>query len=289
MHVKDISKMYGKQLILDDIDLDIKRGVITGLIGKNGAGKTTLMKVLCQIIQKFDGQLESRGQTLGYLIEHPKAYQHRSGGYNIVYFSEVYGVHDLDYVNYLLETLGMKTYIYKKVRTYSMGMKQKLGIVLSMLKKPHYLILDEPTNGMDPDSSQEVLKTIKHLAEEFQMGVLISSHKLEDIEQVSDEIVFIDQGVIESQIEVTQLAQSGSIVIKVHPEDKAVAISIAKKAFEKVEAEEMTIKIPYTEDMSPLLSQFAEENVFPKYISTEKHTLKDHYFNMTKQHGGVAQ
>ncbi|PTK86803.1 phenol-soluble modulin export ABC transporter ATP-binding protein PmtC, partial [Staphylococcus gallinarum] len=140
---------------MDHIDFDFGHSQIVGLIGKNGVGKTTLMKVMNGNIINYKGEVKlGNKENIGYLIEHPKLYDNKSGLYNLKLFAHVLGKgFDKKYTDYIIDAFGMRPYIKKKVKKYSMGMKQKLAIAVSLMNKPKYLILDEPTNGMDPDGS----------------------------------------------------------------------------------------------------------------------------------------
>src|SRR5699024_5315707 len=166
----NINKYYGDQQVLNDIDFEFGDSQIVGLIGKNGVGKTTLMKIMNENIVKYSGKFEQESNVrVGYLIENPKLYLNKTGYYNLNFFREVLGK-DVDdaYVNQLIESFGIKPYINKKVQKYSMG--------------------------MDPDGSIDVLKTIERVSKELNIKVLISSHKLEDIELICDRTVFMKNG-----------------------------------------------------------------------------------------------
>ena len=168
MKLQHITKKYGQNTVLDDIDFDFGESQIVGLIGKNGVGKTTLMKVMNNNIINYQGKVDMpKSENVGYLIEHPKLYGNKTGLFNLKLFAQVLGDgFDKEYANHIIEAFGMKPYIKKKVNKYSMGMKQKLSIAVSLMNKPKYLILDEPTNGMDPDGSIDVLKTIQSLVQQ---------------------------------------------------------------------------------------------------------------------------
>ena len=181
MKIENITKKYKDNTVLDNLSFSFDSSRIVGLIGKNGVGKTTIMKIMNGNIVNFKGKV-NLNQNIGYLIEHPKLYQDLSGIKNLKTISNILGVtFDKDYANKIIKAFDMESYINKKVKKYSLGMKQKLAIAVSLINKPNYLILDEPTNGMDPDGSIDVLNTIKNITNEFNMRVLISSHKLEDI------------------------------------------------------------------------------------------------------------
>ena len=196
MKISDITKKYKDNTVLDHLNFSFDSSHIVGLIGKNGVGKTTIMKIMNGNIVNFKGKVDfDQNQKIGYLIEHPKLYQDLSGLKNLKNFSNILGVKfDKDYANKIIKAFDMESYINKRVKKYSLGMKQKLAIAVSLINKPHYLILDEPTNGMDPDGSIDVLNTIKDITNEFNMRVLISSHKLEDIELICDRAVFLRDG-----------------------------------------------------------------------------------------------
>lgn len=196
MRIDKLTKQYGDSAVLKDISLAFKRGEIVGLIGRNGAGKSTLMKIITQTVPTYAGWVTGNGQV-GYLIEEPKLFHNKTGLFHCTYFSAIYGnVFKLDAYEALLRNLQLFEVLNKKVKHYSLGMRQKLGIVISLLNNPSYIILDEPTNGMDVETSFEVLQELRRMADEWKVGVLLSSHKLEDIEAICDRVLFLDGGVI---------------------------------------------------------------------------------------------
>lgn len=284
MELKNVSKMYGQKTVLSDVNLSLDSG-ITGLIGKNGAGKTTLMKILCEVIPNFTGEFErNRNERVGYLIEDPKYYKAKSGMYNIKYFSSIHSKNvDKDYIQNLVNDMGMENYIHKKVKTYSMGMKQKLGLVIALLQKPEYLILDEPTNGMDPDGSIDVLNIIKSLVQKYDISVLISSHKLEDIESVSNDVVFINDGELGEKIAITELNRGISYEFTFEAGDIDTAISILNTAELKFQREQQTVTMSHLDDLQKVLKTLFEENIVPVDVNKIKHSVKDYYFQQMQR------
>lgn len=284
MELLNVSKKYGGNYVLENATFDLNPGV-TGLIGRNGAGKTTVMKIICEIIQKHEGQV-NRGEnfTVGYLIEEPKLYRHKSGWYNIKYFSSVYkSSADKAYIDYLVDALDMRGYLKRKVGKYSMGMRQKLGLVIAMLNKPKYLILDEPTNGMDPDGSIDVLKIIKEFSRKFDISVLISSHKLEDIEMIADDILFIEKGRLSEKVLINEL-KSGTYVEFIFDEDEArQAFEILSESVQDLELKGNVVRMSYNGDFSMYLERIAQFGLFPVDMNKKTTSLKDYYFKMIDQ------
>ncbi|WP_214336860.1 phenol-soluble modulin export ABC transporter ATP-binding protein PmtC [Staphylococcus arlettae] len=287
MQLQDITKKYGSNNVLDHIDFDFNDSRIVGLIGKNGVGKTTLMKVMNGNIINFQGKVElANNENIGYLIEHPKLYDNKSGLYNLKLFAQVLGKgFDKKYANHIIQTFGMEPYIKKKVKKYSMGMKQKLAIAVSLMNKPKYLILDEPTNGMDPDGSIDVLTTIKQLVKELDMKILISSHKLEDIELICDRAVFLRDGNFVQDVNMDEGAPTDSTVIIFEDEDFEQAHTYLKEHYEIIESQRANkeVVIRAQQSYQALFKGLASIEVYPKFIETRKSSLRDTYFNINQR------
>lgn len=285
MKLININKYYGNQQVLNDIDFEFGDSQIVGLIGKNGVGKTTLMKIMNENIVKYSGKFEQESNVrVGYLIENPKLYLNKTGYYNLNFFREVLGK-DVDdaYVNQLIESFGIKPYINKKVQKYSMGMKQKLSIAVALMNKPHYLILDEPTNGMDPDGSIDVLKTIERVSKELNIKVLISSHKLEDIELICDRTVFMKNGSI---VEDYNMKDESTRITKflIESNEYNEALDVLTMNFKVITSNkyEGLIAIEALQDYQNVLRLLSEKDIYPKFIENNKTTLRDQYFNINK-------
>lgn len=283
MKLEHITKKYGQNTVIDDINFDFGNSQIVGLIGKNGVGKTTLMKVMNGNIINYQGKVDlSKDENVGYLIEHPKLYDNKSGLYNLKLFAQVLGKgFDKEYSDHIIDAFGMRPYIKKKVKKYSMGMKQKLAIAVSLMNKPKYLILDEPTNGMDPDGSIDVLKTIQSLVKQLEMKILISSHKLEDIELICDRAVFLRDGNFVQDVNMKDGGPEDSTIITIEHDDFNKTLEYLTTHFKvqqsQKDAGEIIIKAQ--RDYKPLLKSLSEQGVYPKYIETRKSSLRDTYFN----------
>ena len=285
MKLNNIQKYYGKQHILKNIDFDFGDSQIVGLIGKNGVGKTTLMKIMNQNIMKYEGTFnKENSDKVGYLIENPKLYLNKTGYYNLNFFRNVLGTNvDDDYINMLIESFGIKPYINKKVKKYSMGMKQKLSIAVALMNKPQYLILDEPTNGMDPDGSIDVLKTLEKVSKDLNIKVLISSHKLEDIELICDRTVFMKDGAIVEDYDMKAQSKDVTKFIFDHSSYNE-ALNILTMNYKVVTSnkQESIISVEALQDYQEVLKALSAQNIYPKFIQNNKTTLRDQYFNINK-------
>ena len=285
MKLKNIQKYYGKQHILKNIDFDFGESQIVGLIGKNGVGKTTLMKIMNQNIMKYEGNFKKENRDkVGYLIENPKLYLNKTGYYNLNFFRNVLGTNvDDDYINMLIESFGIKPYINKKVKKYSMGMKQKLSIAVALMNKPQYLILDEPTNGMDPDGSIDVLKTLEKVSKDLNIKVLISSHKLEDIELICDRTVFMKDGAIVEDYDMKAQSKDVTKFIFDHSNYNE-ALNLLTMNYKVVTSnkQESIISVEALQDYQEVLKVLSAQNIYPKFIQNNKTTLRDQYFNINK-------
>jgi len=283
--LKNIQKYYGKQHILKNIDFDFGESQIVGLIGKNGVGKTTLMKIMNQNIMKYEGTFnKENSDKVGYLIENPKLYLNKTGYYNLNFFRNVLGTNvDDDYINTLIESFGIKPYIDKKVKKYSMGMKQKLSIAVALMNKPQYLILDEPTNGMDPDGSIDVLKTLQKVSKDLNIKVLISSHKLEDIELICDRTVFMKDGAIVEDYDMKAQSKDVTKFIFDHSNYNE-ALNLLTMNYKVVTSnkQESIISVEALQDYQEVLKVLSAQNIYPKFIQNNKTTLRDQYFNINK-------
>ncbi|MBU3091816.1 ABC transporter ATP-binding protein [Clostridium sp. CF011] len=207
LRLSNISKVYGNQKVLDKVELSINEGEIIGLVGPNGAGKTTLMKIITGLVKKYDGDVYIKGENIksikrcktkriGCVIETPGFYPDLTGYENLLFFAAVSGLEDKKEIDEIIKKLGIDGYMDKKVKKYSLGMKQRLGVAQAVLSYPPILILDEPTNGLDPAIVPQLRKFIKYIAEEKQTAVLMSSHILSEIELMCDKVAFIQQGML---------------------------------------------------------------------------------------------
>ena len=195
--VEHLTKKIGKKTILEDVSLKLDRGQIAGLVGANGAGKTTLMKVILGYSSYQEGRFDvienkHKKSNIGALIESPGIYPFMSGYDNLKLLNESKNSNDIDTI---VSQLKMNEYIHNKAKTYSLGMKQKLGIAIAFLNRPQLIILDEPMNGLDPKAVRDVRELIIKKAQEG-VTFLISSHILSELVKITNSIFIINKGKI---------------------------------------------------------------------------------------------
>ncbi|MDO5517734.1 MAG: ABC transporter ATP-binding protein [Clostridium sp.] len=201
--VKNITKKFGDEVVLDHVSLDIERGKITGFVGRNGSGKTLLMKCICGFIHPTDGSVEIDNKIvgkdidipdgLGVIIETPGFINNYSGIKNLKLLASVRGKIKVDSIITAMEQVGLDSKSRKHVGKYSLGMRQKLGIAQAIMEKPDVLILDEPMNGLDNKSVETVRGILKDLVEEG-TTIILASHNREDIEVLCNKVFYMDNG-----------------------------------------------------------------------------------------------
>jgi len=206
IEVRSISKQFKEHQALRDVSFTIEQGSVTGLIGPNGSGKTTLIRIMNGVLGATSGSVTINGldpsahaekvlAMCGTLTEQSGLYENMSGRDNLMFFAEVFGVQQhTARIDELAELFELQEYQHRKVGTYSTGMKKRLGLARVLLHRPSILFLDEPTNGLDPDGIQMVLRIIRRLNREEKMTILVSSHVLSQLSAVCDRYIFMEKG-----------------------------------------------------------------------------------------------
>lgn len=200
-----LCKSYGDCKAVDHLEMNVKQGLIYGFLGQNGAGKTTTIRMLLGLVRPTEGHIEIFGESLqqkkkdilrriGSIVEFSGFYENLTARENLYIHSKLMGMHKRNAMEEALEIVGLQNETKKTVGQYSLGMKQRLGIARAILHHPELLILDEPTNGLDPIGIKEIRRLIKTLSEERKITILISSHILSEIEQLADQIGIVHQG-----------------------------------------------------------------------------------------------
>ncbi len=219
LRIEGLTKIIKKRKILDDISLTVNSGEIVGFLGPNGAGKTTTIKMIMGLFSITSGHIAVMGhdvvtdfenamKNIGGIVENPDLYKRLTGRQNLEYFASMYDGDQKKQIDEVVELVKMKDRINDKVKTYSLGMRQRVGIAQALLHRPSLLVLDEPTNGLDPIGIKELRDLLKYLSKNADVGVFISSHLLSEMELMCDRIYIIDNGVIIGEKTIEQVKES---------------------------------------------------------------------------------
>ncbi|WP_379141196.1 ABC transporter ATP-binding protein [Paenibacillus sp. sgz500992] len=242
IETKQLTKIYGEQTAVGSVNLHVKKGRIYGLLGRNGAGKTTIMKMILGLTQITSGEVEVLGRNIkgqekrvypriGAIIETPGFYPNLTGTENLEIFAKLRGTAAPHAVENALKVVGLPYKDKKLFSKYSLGMKQRLGIANAILHDPELLILDEPTNGLDPIGISEVRDFIKNLSVEQGKTILISSHILSEISLLADDIGIIDHGVLLEESSMSELEKKNRKYILLQVSDIPKASLILERQF----------------------------------------------------------
>lgn len=236
---QSLGKRYGRQWALKDCTLELCRGEIFGLVGRNGAGKTTLMKIMCGLADPDEGNftlfeeykhLERQRRRLGVLIETPEFFNYMTGLQNLEYFRMQRGIADTEAPAHVMRVVELDPESKKKVKGYSLGMKQRLGIALALLGKPDMLILDEPINGIDPEGIVELRRLFKKLRDTEHVTILISSHILGELGQLADRFAIIDHGRILKVITARELYEQAGDYLRIKTDQPQRAAAVLEQS-----------------------------------------------------------
>ena len=221
--IRGLSKKLGGRQILKDIDLDVYPGEIFGFLGPNGSGKTTTIKLMLGLLRLESGSIsicgydvrrnfENAVANIGGIIENPELYKYLTGQENLRQYMRMYGDGKVDEerIRKAAETVHLEARIGDKVSKYSLGMRQRLGLAQALIHQPRVLVLDEPTNGLDPQGIKELRDILLHMAHEENVAVFISSHQLAELDQMCDRIAIIDRGVVLSTMTIDEVRSAGT-------------------------------------------------------------------------------
>ena len=259
IETRGLGKQYGKKYPVKNLNLKVKPGCVYGFLGPNGAGKSTTMKMLLGLVKPTEGEIQLFGKNIceknrmeilkntGSLIESPSYYGHLSGRENLEIVRTLKNVpsEEVDEVLHIVRLEGQQK---KKVREYSLGMKQRLGLAAALLGKPSLLLLDEPTNGLDPAGIQEMRELISDLPGHYGMTVMVSSHLLSEIDQMATDVGIIDKGKLIYQGGLKKLHDQARASIHIRTLNRARAVRILEEEKIACELEGEDLVFPEQED-----------------------------------------
>lgn len=300
IETRGLTKRYGDQVSVSNLDLHVQKGRIYGLLGRNGAGKTTTMKMLLGLTAPTSGTVSLFGQPLkgnekhilpriGSLIESPGFYPNLTGTENLQIFARLRGLKSPNYIKSALELVNLPYRDKKRYAQYSLGMKQRLAIALAVMHDPELLILDEPINGLDPIGIAEVRDFIRALCEERGKTILISSHILSEIALLADDIGIIDHGVLLEEESLVELEQKNGKVLRFTVSNATVAAQLLQQEMGvrdvAVEDErELTVR-DLRLDTGAAVRRFVEAGLVVSDAHLYEDTLEDYFKRITGGEG----
>lgn len=296
VEINHLSKTIGKKKIIKDLSLNIKKGEVFGLLGPNGAGKTTTIRMIVGLIDITSGSVKICGhdvqtnhkealENVGAIVENPEMYPFLSGLENLKYFSRMDPNSSTEKINELVEFVNLKSKITDKVKTYSLGMRQRLGIAQSLLNDPKVLILDEPTNGLDPAGIKELRQYVQTLAHEKGVTVIVSSHLLSEIELMCDRVAIIKEGELIAIENLKEKTEEKYYQLRVVPNDKAQELlSREYQLSSEVTEGLLEFQLPVSNLAIPeIVKLFVENNIAIYSIEPKENSLEDKFMNLTME------
>ena len=294
LETDNITKRYGPVTAVDHVSIRLKQGEIYGLIGRNGAGKTTLLKMLAGLASPTEGSFKIFGVSekksqmmrdrIGVLIESPGLYPTMTAFENMKIKALMLGMNDDAFLKELLSDVGLEDDRKKKVKQFSLGMKQRLGIALSLVGHPDLLLLDEPINGLDPQGIVEIRELIARLSKERNITILISSHILEELSKISTRYGIIHNGRLIEEISHNELLRRCSKRIELHPGDLTKAVTVIEnmgiKDYKVVDKDIIQI-FERLEDSGEIVLELAKNDIKTLSIAVKNEALEDYYLALT--------
>lgn len=299
--LKDVSKTINHTPIVQSISFDVRKGEIFGLLGPNGSGKTTIFRMIVQLIKKTEGAISFRGRPdsdfeyfmrhIGVIIEGPDMYPNMTALQNLKYFTKLRStsLRTDDLMNTLAK-VGLEQAARKKVKHFSLGMKQRLGLAYSLLHNPGLLILDEPMNGLDPKGMKELRTILSDLAKQG-VSILLSSHLLSEMEEICDRVAYIKKGRIlgiEDMKSRNDLGQKKLFTVTVDHPARAKEILEREGILQVQQKDSRIIELEAEEDTIPyIIKTLAEKEILISRVSARTLSLEEKYMMITDQEDAV--
>lgn len=291
---RGLTKEYGKFTAVNGVNLSIKKGQIYGLIGRNGAGKTTILRMVAGQSIPTSGEIELFSQTsnldkvrtrIGSMVEEPSFFPYMTAHQNLEYYRLQRGIPGgSNYVDDILKEVGLKDVGKKKFKSFSLGMKQRLGLGLALMSNPDFLILDEPVNGLDPMGIVEIRNLLLKLNSERNMTIIISSHILSELANLATNYGFIDNGIILEELSSEDLHEKCKACIEIKVDNPSKVTALLEKELKCNEYEVLPSNIihiyRYIEDPSIISDLVVKNGVKLMYMEIKGQSLEDYFISI---------
>ena len=301
IRLENISKTFGlfkKVQAVKNASFEVETGQVYGFLGPNGAGKTTAIRLMLDMMRPSNGTAYIYGKPVrrhhdilrrvGALVEGATYYPYLSAQKNLTVLARTHGLQDLSRIDSLLKQVGLNARAKQRVKQYSMGMKQRYGLAAALLHDPDLLILDEPTNGLDPAGIQEMRVFIRDLVDKQGKTVFLSSHMLNEVEQICDRVAIISQGEIVREGSVQSMIQAassvGGVTLRVSPLEQAEAVLQPRYTVQNGRKDGLLdVQTDNDDDVPQLVRMLVEQGIDVYEVVPQKHTLEDFFLSVTQQ------
>lgn len=295
LQLRNVTKTIGRRTIVNDLSFDIPAGEVFGFLGPNGAGKTTTIRMIVGLISMTKGEITVKGVSvrkqfeqamthIGAIVENPEMYKFLTGYQNLVHFARRHSGVTKQRIDEVVQLLGLQNRIHEKVKRYSLGMRQRLGVAQAILHKPSVLILDEPTNGLDPAGIRELRDYLRKLSQEEGLSVIVSSHLLSEMELMCDRVAIIQGGKLIDFRSLQEAKNSVQTKIVIESSDIESAHRLLSGAFNHQGVELIGDRIEITADRSliPDVARLLVKAGLDVYgIHAAQRSLEDQFLEIT--------
>lgn len=301
LQIKGLNKYFGHKKVVDDLNLELYRGEVFGFLGPNGAGKTTTIKMVMSLLQRDSGEILINGYSIdkqyekamacvGGIVENPETYQYMTGIQNLRQYARMRTGVTEDRIREVVRIVGLENRINDKVKKYSLGMKQRLGVAQSIMHHPDLLILDEPTNGLDPAGIKELRDILKRLAHEENACVMVSSHLLSEMQLMCDRVGIIADGRLIGVRSVSELMSESEgkhpFEIRVKGNVSAAAALIDDKPVEITGEQTFHVTVANEDEISGIITRLVINQVKLITVTEATRNLEEVFIELTGGEGG---
>ncbi|MCD1258003.1 ABC transporter ATP-binding protein [Paenibacillus athensensis] len=301
VQLRGVTKRIGKTTIIDQLTFDVPRGEIFGFLGPNGAGKTTTIRMMVGLMSISSGEIIINGHHIqsqfhqairhvGAIVENPEMYKYLSGYHNLIHFARMVPGVTQERIDEVIKLVRLEERIHDKVKKYSLGMRQRLGVAQALLHRPSLLILDEPTNGLDPAGIRELRDYLRQLTRTEGITVIVSSHLLSEMELMCDRVAILQKGKL---VDVKTIAdfigtgeQGQTYLIEAHPAERALAAIREMDGISGVCLRPEGLEVKTERERIPdLLLHLMRQDIRVYGVQAQRQSLEDRFLEMT---GGVT-
>ncbi|WP_201001555.1 ABC transporter ATP-binding protein [Paenibacillus glycanilyticus] len=298
IRLQNVTKRIGRKNIIDDLTFDVPQGEIFGFLGPNGAGKTTTIRMIVGLMSITKGQILIKGKNIktefeqairhvGAIVENPEMYKYLSGYHNLIHYARMIPGVTKERIDEVVSLVKLESRIHEKVRKYSLGMRQRLGVAQALLHRPSLLILDEPTNGLDPEGIRELRDYLRHLTRTEGITVVVSSHLLSEMELMCDRVAILQRGKLIDVKPIDYFTQGNDPVqtyqIEAHLPDQAMAvIKLVAGVQGLTVTEEGLIELTAERERVPdILEELVRNHIRVYGVQKVRRSLEDGFLELT--------